>query len=102
MAPSRTLIGGGMTTQVFLLKSLMAGDGRLRFTGKISPNYSRYGKRATFKAGANARSDCGALTASSTGFYSGTNQCMMKPVRWCGGSELAPILKTASKKNYSA
>src|SRR5712691_1522537 len=60
------------------------------------------GERATFKRGAIARSDCGALTASSIGFLSVAHHCTMKRVQWCGGSELAFILKTASKKNCFA
>src|SRR5260370_41880893 len=102
MALSSSSIEDGSTTRAFLLKSLMAGDGRPRFMWKISPGYSTRGERPTFKTGANARSDYGALTASSIGFLSVAHHCTMKRVQWCGGSELAFILKTASKKNCFA
>jgi len=47
--------------------------------------------------GANARSDCGALTASSIGFLSVANHRTMKRVQWCGGSELGFILRQQAK-----
>src|SRR5712672_242506 len=87
MALSSLSMADGMNTRAFLLKSHLAGAGRLRFTVKIAPDCEIGGQQTMQKVGASAKHACGVRTAIFNGFRSGASRFAIQQAPWCGGME---------------
>src|SRR5207247_3109074 len=95
-------INDGVSTQVCLLKSRTAADGRLQFIPMTFLRWRRNGKHPwTLVPRVSAKSDCGSLTVSSVGFRFAVNRNAHRRGHWSDGMGQRSTLKIESNpKRY--